>query len=223
MFTIPLPPVLIQISNSPCCIDDGNSNNHCPPPCSPMVMISPPLEISWCIIVYSFTIFANSLRFVLLEFLSCYFSAGMVARASGNSNLDGDDGQPDAPIQQRIVSPSIPMIMADAAGTGGKAVTGGATEVVENLPTPDVLPMRTEVVDDGQPDAPIQQQIASPSIPVIVANTAGNGGRAETGGRQRRWKICPPWMCCQWWQQWPSPTLQNLSTCIFHKRQMAIK
>jgi hypothetical protein len=57
----------------------------------------------------------------LLEFLFCYFSAGMAARASKDSNLDGNDGQPDAPIQQQIVSPSIQMIMADAAGNKGRA------------------------------------------------------------------------------------------------------
>jgi hypothetical protein len=39
--------------------------------------------------------------------------------------------------------------------------------------------------DDGQPNAPIQQGIASPSIQMIVANAAGRGGRVETGGRQR--------------------------------------
>ncbi len=49
----------------------------------------------------------------------------MATRASGDSNLDGDDGQPDAPIQQRIVSPSIPMIVADAAGNGGRVERGG--------------------------------------------------------------------------------------------------
>jgi hypothetical protein len=36
--------------------------------------------------------------------------------------------------------PSIQMIVADAAGNGGRAEMGGATEVVENLPAPDVLP-----------------------------------------------------------------------------------
>jgi hypothetical protein len=67
----------------------------------------------------------------LLEFLFCYFSAGMAARASNNNNLDGDDGQPNAPIQQRIVSPSTEMIVPDAAGKGGRADTGRETEVVE--------------------------------------------------------------------------------------------
>jgi hypothetical protein len=70
-------------------------------------------------------IFANPLCFVLLQFSSCYFSAGIVARVSGDSNLNGDDGQPDAPIQQQIVSPSIPMIVADAAGNWGRVETGG--------------------------------------------------------------------------------------------------
>ncbi len=51
----------------------------------------------------------------------------MAARASVDSNLDGDDGQPDALIQQQIVSPSIQMIVADAAGNGGRAETGGET------------------------------------------------------------------------------------------------
>jgi hypothetical protein len=68
----------------------------------------------------------------LLEFLFCYFTAGMVAKASEDSNLDGDDGQPNAPIQQRIVSPFIQMIVADVAGKGGRAETRGETEVVEN-------------------------------------------------------------------------------------------
>ena len=45
----------------------------------------------------------------------------MAARASDNSNLDGDDGQPDALIQQGIVSLSIQMIVANAAGTGDRA------------------------------------------------------------------------------------------------------
>jgi hypothetical protein len=61
----------------------------------------------------------------LLEFLFCYFSADMVARTSGNTHLDGDDGQPDTPIQQQIGSPSIQMIVADAAGNGGRAERGG--------------------------------------------------------------------------------------------------
>jgi hypothetical protein len=89
-------------------------------------------------------IFANPLRLFLLEFLFCYFSAGMVARAGGDSNLNGYDGQPDALIQQQIISPSIQMIVADAAG---------------------------------------------------------NGGRAKMGGQQRWWKICPPRMCYQRRQQ----------------------
>ncbi len=70
-------------------------------------------------------IFANPLCFDLLEFLSCYFTAGMAARASSDSNLDGDDGQPDAPIQQQIVSPSIQMIVVNAAGNRGRAEMGG--------------------------------------------------------------------------------------------------
>jgi len=57
----------------------------------------------------------------LLEFLFCYFSAGMATRACNDSNLDGDVSQPNASIQQRIVSPSIQMIVANAAGTGGRA------------------------------------------------------------------------------------------------------
>jgi hypothetical protein len=57
----------------------------------------------------------------------------MAARASNDSNLDDDNGQSDALIQQRIVSSSIQMIVANAAGKGGRAATGGETEVVENL------------------------------------------------------------------------------------------
>jgi hypothetical protein len=37
------------------------------------------------------------------------------------------------------------MIVANAAGNGGRAEMGEVTEVVENLPAPDVLPMMTTV------------------------------------------------------------------------------
>ncbi len=52
----------------------------------------------------------------------------MAARASNNSNLDGDDGQPNVPIQQQIVPRSIQMIVANAAGNIGRAETGGETK-----------------------------------------------------------------------------------------------
>jgi hypothetical protein len=52
---------------------------------------------------------------------------------TGDNNLNGDDGQPYAPIQQQIVSPSIQMIVADAAGIGGRAETGGETKGKELL------------------------------------------------------------------------------------------
>jgi hypothetical protein len=68
--------------------------------------------------------------------------------------------------------------------TGGEQRGGGA-EVVENLPALDVLLMATEMVDDSQPDAPIQQRIGSLSFPMIVANAAGNRGIVETGGGDR--------------------------------------
>ena len=55
----------------------------------------------------------------------------MVVRASNDSDLDGDDGQPNAPIQQQKVSPSIQMIVANAAGKGGRVETGGGTKVGE--------------------------------------------------------------------------------------------
>jgi hypothetical protein len=55
---------------------------------------------------------------------------------------------------------------------GGEWRWGGA-EVVENLPALDVLPMVTEVEDDSQPNALIQQQIVSPSFPMIMTNAAG--------------------------------------------------
>jgi hypothetical protein len=73
----------------------------------------------YCIFLHKFSPIPFDL--FLLEFLFCYFSAGMAARASNNSNLDGDDGQPDALIQQQIVTPSIQMIVANAAGTGDRA------------------------------------------------------------------------------------------------------
>ncbi len=53
------------------------------------------------------------------------FLAGMAARGSDNSNLNNDDGQPNAPIQQQIISPSIQIIVANAAGRKGRAETGG--------------------------------------------------------------------------------------------------
>ncbi len=93
-----------------------------------MAMVSPLFEISWHIIVYSFTNFCQSPSFHFTWIPILLFLAGMAARASGNSNLDGDYGQPDAPIQQQIVSPSIQMIVADAAGNGGRVETGGATK-----------------------------------------------------------------------------------------------
>jgi hypothetical protein len=49
----------------------------------------------------------------------------MVARVSDDSNLDGDDGQLNAPIQQQIFLPSIQMIMVNAAGKGGREEMGG--------------------------------------------------------------------------------------------------
>jgi hypothetical protein len=77
----------------------------------------------YCIFLYEYSPIPVVL--FLFEFLFCYFSAGMVARASKDSNLNGDDGQANAPIQQQIVSLSIQMIVANAAGKGGRAKTGG--------------------------------------------------------------------------------------------------
>jgi hypothetical protein len=109
------------------------------------------------------------LRFLKLELLFCYFSLGMAARASGDSNHDGDDGQPDAPIQQQIGFPSIQMIMADAAGNGGRVATGGATEVVENLPAPDVLPMTTTVTITNAAKISLRTYFTSANWPLYKA------------------------------------------------------
>jgi hypothetical protein len=72
IFTIPLCPVVIPILNSPRCADDGNSNDHCMPPRSPMAMVSPPFEIMMHFqSLHEF----SPIPFVsfLLEFLFCHF------------------------------------------------------------------------------------------------------------------------------------------------------
>ncbi len=88
--------------------------------------------------------------------------------------------------------------------------------MVENLPALDVLLMTTEVVDDSQPDAPIQQQIGSPSIPMIVANAAGNGWIVETGGGSRGGgKSARPGCAADDDNSGHHQRCKNISMCIF--------